>query len=66
MKHVYEQAQHGHTWSSPLQQAQNGFVETSMIRTLWHFPQHPPTQWTKSQEQAYQQAQRVQLPESPL
>jgi len=32
----------------------------------WPFPQHPPTPWTKAQEQAYQQSQRAQLPEAPL
>jgi hypothetical protein len=32
----------------------------------WPFPSYPPTPWTKAQEQAYQQAQRAQLPESPL
>jgi hypothetical protein len=32
----------------------------------WPFPTHPPTPWTKAQEQAYQQAQRAQLPEAPL
>jgi len=32
----------------------------------WPFPTHPPTPWTKAQKQAYQQAQRAQLPEAPL
>ena len=32
----------------------------------WPFPTYPPAPWTKAQEQAYQQAQRAQLPESPL
>ena len=32
----------------------------------WPFPQFPAVPWTKSQEQTYQQAQRAQLPESPL
>ena len=32
----------------------------------WPFPSYPPIPWTKAQEQAYQQAQRAQLPEAPL
>jgi hypothetical protein len=32
----------------------------------WPFPSYPPVPWTKAQEQAYQQAQRAQLPEAPL
>jgi hypothetical protein len=32
----------------------------------WPFPQFPAVPWTKAQEQAYQQAQRAQLPEAPL
>jgi len=32
----------------------------------WPFPPFPPVPWTAKQEQAYQQAQRAQLPESPL
>ena len=32
----------------------------------WPFPQFPAVPWTKAQEQAYQQAQRAQLPESPM
>ena len=36
------------------------------IMNNWPFPNYPPTPWTKSQEQAYQQAQRAQLPESPM
>ena len=31
----------------------------------WPF-NYPPVPWTKEQEQAYQQAQRAQLPESPM
>jgi len=34
--------------------------------TNWPFPSYPPVPWTAKQEQAYQQAQRKQLPESPL
>ena len=40
---------------------------TAMTLTNWPFP--PATgavPWTAKQEQAYQQAQRAQLPESPL
>jgi hypothetical protein len=33
--------------------------------TNWPF-NYPPIPWTKAQEQAYQQAQRAQLPESPM
>jgi len=32
----------------------------------WPFSNFPPVPWTKAQEQAYQQAQRAQLPESPM
>jgi hypothetical protein len=32
----------------------------------WPFPPYPAVPWTAKQEQAYQQAQRAQLPESPL
>jgi len=32
----------------------------------WPFPPYPPVPWTKAQEQAYQQAQRAQLPKAPL
>lgn len=32
----------------------------------WPFPSYPPTPWTKAKEQAYQQEQRAQLPESPM
>ena len=39
---------------------------TAMTLTNWPFPPYPPIPWTKTQEQAYQQAQRAQLPESPL
>jgi len=37
-----------------------------MTLTNWPFPSYPPVPWTKAQEQAYQQAQRAQLPEAPL
>jgi hypothetical protein len=37
-----------------------------MIMSNWPFPSYPPVPWTKAQEQAYQQAQRAQLPESPM
>ena len=33
---------------------------------VWTFPPYPPIPWTKAQEQAYNQAQRAQLPEAPL
>ena len=33
--------------------------------TTWPF-NYPLIPWTKQQEQAYQQAQRAQLPEAPL
>ena len=36
------------------------------LMNTWPFPQQPVVPWTKSQEQAYQQAQRAQLPEAPL
>jgi len=36
------------------------------IMTNWPFPSYPPVLWTAKQVQAYQQAQRAQLPESPL
>jgi hypothetical protein len=36
-----------------------------MTSTNWPF-NFPPIPWTKKQEQAYQQAQRAQLPEAPL
>ena len=32
----------------------------------WPFPPFPPVPWTAKKEQAYQQAQRAQLPEAPL
>jgi hypothetical protein len=37
-----------------------------LIMNNWPFPQFLAVPWTKAQEQAYQQAQRAQLPESPL
>ena len=39
---------------------------TIMNNPSWPFPQFPAVPWTKAQEQAYQQAQRAQLPEAPL
>ena len=39
---------------------------SAMTLTNWPFSNFPPVPWTKAQEQAYQQAQRAQLPESPL
>jgi hypothetical protein len=39
---------------------------TIMNNQLWPFPKFPAVPWTKAQEQAYQQAQRAQLPESPM
>jgi hypothetical protein len=36
-----------------------------MTMNNWPF-NYPPVPWTKAQEQAYQQAQRAQLPEAPL
>jgi hypothetical protein len=35
-------------------------------KETWPFPAYPAVPWTKAQEQAYQQAQRAQLPESPM
>jgi hypothetical protein len=44
-----------------------GLNSTGMtIMNNWPFPPYPPAPWTKAQEQAYQQAQRAQLPESPM
>jgi hypothetical protein len=43
---------------------QNNTGITTM--TNWPFPPYPPVPWTTAQEQAYQQAQRAQLPESPM
>jgi hypothetical protein len=35
-------------------------------KETWPFPAYPTVPWTKAQEQAYQQAQRAQLPQAPL
>jgi hypothetical protein len=44
----------------------NQMRTSAMTLTNWPFPSYPPIPWTKAQEQAYQQAQRAQLPEAPL
>ena len=37
-----------------------------MTLTNWPFPSYPPVPWTAKQIKEYEQAQRAQLPESPL
>ena len=60
-------AQLGNTWYSPMQQAQNGFVETPVLRTFWPFPLATgAVPWTAKQIKEYAQQQRQQLPEAPL